>query len=168
MNRILISACLLGDPVRYDGKAKKLDHSGIEALLAQDRVIGFCPEVGGGLPVPRPAAEIQFGDGAAVLTNETSVKTRDGEDVSPYFIAGAHRALALCREFDIRVAIMTESSPSCGSSQIYDGRFERRLVDGSGVTVALLRQHGIEVFNQFQLDAALRHLESCSSKAPLR
>jgi uncharacterized protein YbbK (DUF523 family) len=162
MNKLLLSACLLGDPVRYDGQSKTLQHSALDQLLAQDRVIGFCPEVAGGLPVPRAAAEIHAGDGAAVIAKQASVKTRDGADVSECFLSGARQALALCRQHGITVAVLTESSPSCGSNQIYDGSFTRNVIPGSGVTAALLAQNGVRVFSQHQLDEALRHLETCS------
>lgn len=160
MKKILVSACLLGNPVRYDGRSKLLENTALEALMAQQRVISFCPEVAGGLPVPRPAAEIHGGDGHAVITAQARVHTRTGEDVTDCFITGARQALELCREHDIEVAILTESSPSCGSDQVYDGSFSRNAVAGSGVTTALLRQHGIRVFNQFQLDAACSYLEN--------
>ena len=159
--KLLVSACLLGNPVRYDGKAKKLDHDGLEQLREQDRVIGLCPEVAGGLPVPRPAAECVAGDGAAVIAGSARVETRSGEDVTDYFLAGAKQALTLCRQHDIKVAVLTESSPSCGSGQIYDGSFNRQPIVASGVTTALLRQHGIRVFNQHQLDQAISCLASC-------
>lgn len=159
MNKILFSACLLGKPVRYDGQSKTLHNAALDQLLAQDRVISFCPEVAGGLAVPRTAAEIHAGDGAAVIAKLASVKTRDGSDVSEYFLSGARQALALCREHDIRVAVLTESSPSCGSSQIYDGSFTRSAIPGSGVTAALLAQNGVKVFNQHQIEEALMHVE---------
>lgn len=158
MNKLLISACLLGDPVRYDGRGKGLRHAGLDRLIEQGRVIGFCPEVAGGLPVPRPAAEIRAGDGNAVIAGEASVVTGDGVDVSECFLEGARQALALCREHGIRVAVLTDKSPSCGSSRIYDGSFNRRPIKGSGVTAALLRRHGIAVFSQHRLDDALRQL----------
>ena len=166
MNRILLSACLLGDPVRYDGKSKPLQDAALDRLLIQDRVISFCPEVAGGLPVPRAAAEIHAGDGAAVIAKLALVKTQDGTDVSEYFLSGARQALALCRQHDIRVAVLTEASPSCGSSQIYDGSFRRRPIPGSGVTAAMLSQYGIKVFSQHQLSEAFRYLESFDSKTP--
>ena len=159
MSRLLISACLLGEPVRYDGRAKPLQHAGLAALIAKDRVIPFCPEVAGGLPVPRPAAEIVGGGGDAVIDGDARVKTRAADDVTEFFIDGARRALALCRRHDVRVAILTESSPSCGSGQIYDGSFTRTAVAGSGVTAAMLRRHGIEVFSQHRLDEALACLQ---------
>ena len=159
MKKILVSACLLGNPVRYDGNSKAIDSTDLDALLAQDRVISFCPEVAGGLPVPRAAAEIQNGDGNAVIAELARVKTRDGRDVTDYFLSGAQQALALCHEHNITVAVLTETSPSCGSNQIYDGSFSRNAIPGSGVTAALLRQHGIKVFSQHQLEAACKHLE---------
>ncbi len=164
MSKILLSACLLGDPVRYDGRSKTLRNTALDRLLTQGRVVSFCPEVAGGLPVPRAAAEIHAGDGAAVITKLAWVKTQDGTDVSEHFLSGARQALALCRQHDISVAVLTESSPSCGSSQIYDGSFTRKLIPGSGVTAALLDQHGVKVFNQHQLGEALRYLESRGGK----
>ncbi len=159
--KLLVSACLLGDPVRYDGKAKQLDHEGLQQLLTANRVIAFCPEVAGGLPVPRAAAEITDGIGADVIAGRAKVVTQAGDDVSEFFLAGAEKALELCRQHRIDVAVLTERSPSCGSSEIYDGSFTRRTIAASGVTTAWLREHGIEVFNQHQLDAALNYLASC-------
>ena len=166
MNRLLISACLLGEPVRYDGRAKPVQHAGLAALLAEGRVIPFCPEVAGGLPVPRPAAEIVGGGGDAVIDGGARVLTRAADDVSGFFIEGARRALALCRRHDVRVAILTESSPSCGRRQIYDGSFTRSAVAGSGVTAAMLRRHGIAVFSQQTLDEALDHLQAINCGPP--
>ena len=159
--KLLVSACLVGNPVRYDGKAKNLNHEGLKQLLEQGRAIDFCPEVAGGLPVPRPAAECISGDGDAVIAGSARVKTHAGADVTDYFLAGAKQALALCRQHDITVAVLTETSPSCGSGQIYDGSFNRQPIVASGVTTALLRQHGIKVFNQHQLDEAISCLASC-------
>ncbi len=160
MKKILVSACLLGNPVRYDGNSKAVDSTELDPLLAQDRVISFCPEVAGGLPIPRAAAEIHAGDGNAVIAKLARVKTSDGTDVTDYFLSGAEQALALCLEHNITVAVLTETSPSCGSNQIYDGSFSRNAIPGSGVTAALLRQHDIKVFSQHQLEAACKHLES--------
>ncbi len=141
--KILISACLLGERVRYDGKINKLNHKLIDSWLAQGWLLSSCPEVCGGLATPRPAAEIQ---------QDGLIKTQYGEDVTDAFKKGAEHTLALALKFNIKVAILTEKSPSCGSSQIYNGRFERSLIDGQGLTTQLLRAHGIQVFNQFELD----------------
>jgi uncharacterized protein YbbK (DUF523 family) len=156
--RLLISACLLGNPVRYDGQSKPLHHAGLQRLQAAGRLFAFCPEMAGGLPVPRAPAEIVGGDGTRVIAGRARVMTQAGEDVSAHFVAGAERALALCRQQQISIAVLTESSPSCGSGQIYDGSFNRRPVPASGVTTAMLRQHGIRVFSQHQLEQALQLL----------
>ncbi len=157
---MLVSACLLGDPVRYDGRAKRLDDAKLERLRETGRIVPFCPECAGGLGVPRPAAEIRGGDGDAVLAGRARVVTEAGVDVTAAFVAGAEAALATCREHDIRVAVLTESSPSCGSRRIYDGSFGRRAIDGAGVTAALLRRHGIAVYNPCEIAAALARLPS--------
>jgi uncharacterized protein YbbK (DUF523 family) len=156
MRRILVSACLLGSPVRYDGESKPLQHALLDELAAAGRVVSFCPEVEGGLPVPRAAAEIRRGDGAEVIAGRARVETANGADVTGYFLSGAKQALDLCREHDITLAVLTESSPSCGSGRIYDGSFSRTAIPGAGVTAALLRQHGIRVFSQHQIDDALK------------
>jgi uncharacterized protein YbbK (DUF523 family) len=165
VNKILISACLLGDRVRYDGQSKLLTSDTLETLISQQRVIKFCPEIAGGLPVPRPAAEIVGGDGNDVLINRANVLTGDGQDVSNHFIEGAQQALALCRKHNISVVILTETSPSCGSQQIYDGSFSRKVRAGDGVTSALLKQHDIQVFDQHQLEQAFMQLEDDNNKA---
>ncbi len=158
MHKVLVSACLLGDPVRYDGRSKAIDDTELDELVKQNRVIPFCPEVAGGLPTPRDAAEIQRGDGYSVIDGKSSVSTVAGNEVTDAFLCGARLALKLCRQHRIKVAILTESSPSCGSQQIYDGSFNRRIHAGVGVTTALLRRHGISVFSQHQLDDAIKSL----------
>ena len=158
--KLLVSACLLGNPVRYDGKANTLQHSGLQQLLLEDRLVPLCPEVAGGLPIPRAAAEIEFGDGSQVLAGRAAVKSESGEDLSACFLSGAEKALAICRQYRIDTALLTERSPSCGSSEIYDGSFTRRKIAGTGVTTALLIANGIRVFSQYQVEAAIRHLNS--------
>jgi len=155
MRKLLVSACLLGDAVRYDGCAKGLENTEIDDLIKQNRVVKFCPEVEGGLPVPRDAAEIQLGDGFSVINNLSRVKTIAGNDVTNHFVSGAQKALELCWQHNISVAILTEFSPSCGSTQIYNGSFNRTKREGVGVTTALLKKHGIAVFNQHQISLAL-------------
>ena len=159
MNKLLLSACLLGNPVRYDGRAKNLEDPLLQQLVDADRVISFCPEVEGGLPVPRPAAEIQEGDGSAVIAGTAAVRTGSGKTVSEFFLAGASKALNLCQQHGIKVAVLTELSPSCGSTQIYDGSFSRQKIEGVGVTAALLRANDIFVFNQYQLSQAIDTLD---------
>ncbi len=143
---ILVSACLLGLPTAYDGRGHPLAE--LIRLAAMGRVIPVCPEVAGGLPVPRPPAEIVGGSGGDVLDGRARVLTASGEDVSEAYIRGAEAALALVRRYGIRLAVMKARSPSCGPSGIYDGTHSRRLVPGEGVAVALLRRAGVEVISE--------------------
>lgn len=152
-----MSACLLGQPVRYDGRS-----SGHPDLLQvwqrEGRVVPLCPEVAGGLPTPRPPAEIPGGQGGAVLDGEARVVTVQGEDVSAEFLAGARLALELVRRHGIRVAVLKSGSPSCGNRQVYDGAFSGSKIDGEGVTSALLRREGVQVFSELELEEAARAL----------
>ncbi|MFY1054468.1 DUF523 domain-containing protein [Ectopseudomonas khazarica] len=162
MQKILVSRCLLGHRVRYDGGA----HGPFDQLqrwLDEGRVVALCPEVAGGLPTPRAAAEIRGGRGGAVLDGELAVLTVEGEDVTAAFVDGAEQALALVREHGIRLALLKARSPSCGNLENYDGSFSGVRVAGEGVTAALLKRAGVKVFNEAQLDearAALVQLEA--------
>ena len=158
MEKILISACLVGQKVRYDGKASSTDGGIIARWKEEGRLVAICPEVAGGLSVPRPAAEIVGGEGADVLDDRARLITGAGEDVTSAFVDGAHRALALAQSQGIRLAVLKARSPSCGSSTIYDGSFSGQKVAGAGVTAALLRRHEITVYSDQELDQAVRHL----------
>jgi len=157
MVRILISACLLGEPVRYDGRTVGIDDPTLLRWRKEGRLVSICPEVTGGLPVPRERAEILGGDGNAVLAGTARVVNRSREDITASFVKGAESALETARSKNIGIAILTARSPSCGSSMIYDGRFSGVRRPGAGVTTALLEQNGIRVFSQYQiLEAATR------------
>lgn len=152
-----MSACLLGQPVRYDGRSS--GHPDLLQLWQQQgRVVPLCPEVAGGLPTPRPPAEIPGGQGGAVLDGEARVVTVQGEDVSAEFLAGARLALELVRRHGIRVAVLKSGSPSCGNRKVYDGTFSGSKIDGEGVTSALLRREGVQVFSELELEEAARAL----------
>ncbi|MEH6627907.1 MAG: DUF523 domain-containing protein [Motiliproteus sp.] len=169
MESILISSCLLGERVRYDGKTALCEHPLIKRWQQQQRLVPICPEMSGGLPCPRPAAEILGGQGDEVLSGETQVKTRQGHDVSNHFLRGAEKALSLCQQHHINIAILKARSPSCGSSNTYNGQFQGTLVDGQGVTAALLKSSGIRLFDENQLpqvEAYLQQLESDPEAGP--
>lgn len=153
MIRILISACLLGRPVRYDGGGKPLGDPRLAIWQAEGRLVPACPELAGGLPVPRPAAEIAGGSGAEVLSGLARVVTADGVDVTAAYVEGARAALDVARAEDCRLALLIDRSPSCGGRRIHDGSFSGRLLAGEGVTAALLRGHGIAVFTDAEVDA---------------
>lgn len=161
MQKILVSRCLLGHRVRYDGGA----HGPFDTLqrwLDEGRIVALCPEVAGGLPTPRPPAEIRGGQGAQVLDGLLPVLSVDGEDFTAAFVAGAEQALALVKHHGIRLALLKARSPSCGNLENYDGSFSGRKVAGEGVTAALLRRAGVRVFSEEQLpaaEAALTELE---------
>ncbi|MEU8248747.1 DUF523 domain-containing protein [Nonomuraea sp. NPDC048916] len=164
MERILVSACLMGRRVRYDGGAKTSSDAVLAAWRREGRLVPFCPEVEGGLAVPRPAAEIEGGlGGAAVLSGDARVLAADGSDVTAEFLAGARAALDAARTRGVRLAVLKEGSPSCGALAVYDGTFSGRRTPGQGVTTALLERSGIRVFTEDQLDeaaACLRALET--------
>ena len=164
MHKILVSACLLGEPVRYNGADKFCDHEFLQQWTRDGRIVPVCPEIAGGLGVPRLPAEIANGTGGtSVLNGEGRVMDSDGSDVSMNFIDGARHALELARMNDIRIAVLKEGSPSCGSSYTYDGTFTSARVPHAGVTAALLQQHGIRVFSETQVaeaDALLQELEA--------
>lgn len=153
-DKILISACLLGRPVRYNGKGKRLDHVQVALWREAGRLVAICPELSGGFAVPRPPAEIaNGGSGEAVLAGAGRVVDNTGADVTGQFIAGAEAALALARQHDCRFALLIDGSPSCGSASIYDGKFDGGRHEAAGVTAALLRQNGIAVFTEREVEA---------------
>lgn len=142
----LISACLLGHKVRYDGRdclVKELVN-----YLLPDQYVTICPEVSGGLPIPRPAAEIQGGTGLEVLKGLAQITDIQGQNVSTTFIQGAYAALKLAQKFQVTHAVLKANSPSCGSKLIYDGSFTGNKIQSDGVTAALFKQHDIEVMTE--------------------
>ena len=151
MQKILVSACLLGERVRYDGGDCR--QSGLlEQWHNEGRLIPICPEVAGGLPIPRPPAEIVTGDSDAVLCGQGAVRRQNNEDVTDAFVDGAERALALCMRHQTLFAVLKEGSPSCGVSRVNDGTFSGVKVEGEGITARLLKRHGIGVFSEFEVD----------------
>lgn len=144
----------MGQEVRYNGSSLALNSQILDRWLSEDRVISSCPEMDGGMDTPRAPAEINEGEGSDVLEGYSRVKDINGGDFTDYFIRGAEHALALCRTYNIKVAVLAEGSPSCGSSLIYNGRFEGIKKAGAGVTAALLRHQGILVFSQHTIEEA--------------
>jgi uncharacterized protein YbbK (DUF523 family) len=136
--KILVSACFLGEPVRCNGVIKPLVHKLLDTWYEQGRLLSFCPEVISGLAVPRPAGEINQISG--------QVMTFSGENVTKHFEKGAELALSFCQRQKIKFALLKESSPSCGSNSIYDGSFSQTKIVGEGLTSSLLRQNGIQVY----------------------
>lgn len=147
MKKVLISACLVGDRVRYDGKHSLSPY--IEQLMKHYELVPFCPEVEGGLKVPRLKSEIRYG----------RVLNEKGKEVTRYFKKGAELALNICKYLHIDLAILKENSPSCGVHYIYNGFFENHLIKGSGITTTLLRQNNIRVISENEIPDLLKELE---------
>ncbi|WP_047463567.1 DUF523 domain-containing protein [Rhizobium rhizogenes] len=153
IGKILVSACLMGHAVRYDGRAKPLIHPAIDRWREEGRLVTICPEMSAGMVVPRPPAEIAGGaTGEDVLAGTARVMEISGGDVTEGFRQAAENALALARETGCRYALLIDGSPSCGSGFIYNGTFSGGRHPGDGVTAALLKRAGIEVYSDREID----------------
>ena len=144
MEKILISACLVGDKCKYDGHTNYSPL--IKELLEKYELVPFCPEVEGGLPTPRKPSERK---GDKVINNA-------GKDVTKNFQQGAEKDLNICTYLNIKIAILKEKSPSCGVNQIHDGNFTGKLIKGEGITTELLRKNGITVYTENQIEELLK------------
>lgn len=152
MDRILVSACLVGEPVAWNGRARHLDHCLIRRWQAQGRLVAICPEIAGGLAVPRSPAEIEPGaTAAAVLDGAARVLDAAREDVSAAFRAGAAMAVDLAQREGCRFALLAEGSPSCGPREVHDGHFAGTRIAGTGITALALRRAGVRVFSPAEM-----------------
>lgn len=131
--KIAVSACLLGENCKYNGGNNYNEK--VAAFVAGHEVVGVCPEVLGGLSIPRKPSEIVDG----------VVRHQDGTSVDAEFRKGAELALKIVMEQEVELVILQSRSPSCGSNTIYDGSFSKTLIAGDGVFVKLLKKHGIQV-----------------------
>lgn len=143
-----ISACLGGALCRYDGKSQTVPR--LMMLVQEGRAIMVCPEVLGGLPIPREPAEIIGGDGVTVWQNRAKVITVSGRDVTQHFKDGAVLAYQKLQKLGIDQLILKEKSPSCGSRMIYDGQFSGIKKSGVGVACAYFRQQGMQVMSDVE------------------
>ena len=141
--KILISSCLAGVQCAYDGKAR-----GCECMAEITDYIPLCPEMLGGMSVPRERHEIVGGIGDDVLDGKARVMSCSGEDNTESFLNGARRTLDEALRHNVKVAILKENSPSCGVDKIHSGMFNGTLCEGQGVTTALLRRHGVKVYSE--------------------
>ena len=153
--RILISSCLLGEDVKYDGNNNSIafgesftfkEKETFMDILCENEIYSFCPEVSGGLGIPRISAEI------ISSTKPFIVKNKEGEDVTINFLVGAKNTLDLCKSEEIKVALLKANSPSCGNNTIYDGTFTSTPIKGQGLTAKLLIENGIKVFNENEIN----------------
>jgi uncharacterized protein YbbK (DUF523 family) len=153
MEKLLVSACTVGIPTKFNGSF--LDIPSLKKLVDKGIAIPFCAEISAGFPVPRKPAEIESGKTALdVLKGEARIfETNNsdgtkGADVTEQFIQGANNTLKICQENQITIAILRENSPSCGSSLVYSGKFDGEKIPGMGVVSQLLRDNGITVYSQ--------------------
>jgi len=137
MPALLVSACLLGVHCNHRGEASP--SPAVAEMASRWRLVPVCPESLGGLPTPRPAAELQA-DG--------TVRTVDGADVTAAYHRGAHAAVALARAVGAAEAVLKARSPSCGCDGVYDGTFTRARIAGQGVTAAALTAAGLRVCSE--------------------
>jgi uncharacterized protein YbbK (DUF523 family) len=139
--KILVSACLLGEKVRYDGGHKRVLSEFLMRLIEEDRIVSSCPELAGGLAIPRMPAEIFDGQ----------VFDTSGQDVTDAYKRGAMKTLEIAKIKGCQFALLKNDSPSCGVSSIYDGSFTGQKISGQGFTAKLLSNNGISVFHEGQL-----------------
>lgn len=158
--KILVSACLLGQPVRYDGNALSLKNRLINHWKAWGMIVPLCPEMAAGFSTPRSPAEIESGfDGADVIVGQGRIIENTGMDVTEKFLSGAQIALDVALKEKCRYALLADGSPSCGSTFIHCGSFDGLKRDGVGVVTAALRGMGIKVFAPNEIDLLARELE---------
>jgi len=153
--KILVSSCLVGEDVRFDGDNSSIAYNNklrfsekeiFMDLMCENEIYSFCPEVEGGLTVPRIPAQITSFEKPFKVTNEKQ------EDVTINFLLGAKKTLDLCLNEDIKVALLKAKSPSCGNIETYDGTFTKTLTKKPGLTAKLLMENGITIFNENQLN----------------
>lgn len=138
--KILVSGCLLGMKINYEGKAHPVDE--LRQLFLQAQAIPICPEALANMPIPRDRAEIVMVEGERKVYNEKA------EDLTETYALGAQRTLDTARTSGAKIAILKSKSPSCGCGKIYDGSFSGNLIDGDGIAVALLKENGIRVITE--------------------
>ena len=147
--KVLISACLLGDNVKYSGG----NNLTLELVILLEKynvdIVKVCPECFAGLPIPRVPSEIK----------ETKVFSKDGRDITEEFLSGAEKTFKIAKENQIDFAILKERSPSCGNSYIYDGSFSGKVIQGQGLTVRKLNEENIVIFSEENLEEIEKYLQ---------
>lgn len=144
MEKIIISACLLGENVKYNG----LNNYNPLILKLKEKymLIPICPEVFGGLSIPRDPSEIK----------DNKVISSKGLDVTANFNNGANKSLKIALDNNIKIAILKDGSPSCGSSYIYDGTFNHKKVNGLGITAKLFKENNIKIYSENEIEELLK------------
>ena len=146
----LISACLIGIKCRYDGRSKICLKA--KKLFEREKIIPVCPEQLGGLPTPRIPSEVVNGNGTGVIKGKNKVIDKNGKNVTAKFLKGAQETLKIAKAVGAQEFIGKSKSPSCGAGFTYDGTFSNKLLEGDGVTAALLKSQGIRAITEKDLD----------------
>ena len=147
--KVLISACLLGDNVKYSG-GNNLTPELVTLLEKYNvKIVKICPECFAGLPIPRVPSEIR----------EDKVYGKDGRDITKEFLVGAEKTYQVAKNKEIDFAILKERSPSCGNSYIYDGSFSGKVIQGQGLTVRKLNEENIVIFSEENLEEIEKYLQ---------
>lgn len=147
---VIVSACLAGVECTYKAEGKTRPWA--VSLVAQGRAVLVCPEVAGGLPIPRPEAEIDGGDGGDVLDGRAAVRDVNGVDVTDAYRRGAQIAVVAARRSGATLAVLKARSPSCGCGAIYDGTFGEILRSGDGVAAAALKREGLKTISDEEIE----------------
>jgi len=142
--KLLISSCLLGENVKYDGSNNCLHKNILDKLKSKYELCSFCPEIEGGLPIPRIPCEI-------ISQKPLKIINKIDEDKTINFIHGANKTLELCQKYDIKLALLKANSPSCSNRFIYDGTFNSNKIEGFGVTAKLLMENYIKVLSENEI-----------------
>jgi len=140
---ILASACLAGEKCRYNGEHRL--NPIIEKLHKKGKVLCVCPEVLGGLSMPRLPCEIIGGNAQDVFEGKTKVVNLAQEDMTAQILSGCYKALELAKKDKIRLAVLKDKSVACAVKNIYDGTFQKKLIPGKGILTVLLKKEGIKV-----------------------
>ena len=144
MEKLLISACILGINCKYNGKNNY--NPLVEKLKERYILIPICPEEMGGLSTPRNPSEI---------LNDKVISSA-GDDVTNNFFDGANKALDIAKKENISKALLKEGSPSCGSNYIYDGTFTKTKINGMGITARLLKNNNIKIYTEDEIELLLK------------
>lgn len=155
---VIVSACLLGQAVRYDGKSKAIN---LLPLINQGiALIPVCPECAGGLPTPRAPCEIDpHGDASKVLVGSCCIRNNLGEDCTEQYCRGAELCLGIAKHCHASLALLKDKSPACGTTLVHSGQYDGVLKAGRGIAAELFERHGIKLFNEQQIEQLLKEIK---------
>ena len=143
MDKIIVSSCILGNNTKYNGGNNY--NPLVERLKGKYIIIPICPEVMGGLGIPRIPSE-RIND---------RVINKNGDDVTNNYLLGLDKVLKLIENEEIKYAVLKDGSPSCGSKYIYDGTFTGNKIYGMGITAEDLSKLGIKIITEREIEEIL-------------